>query len=123
MKLWHVSLFSACVNSNKWKDIRMKWHRSLGFPESKHRFHDHLKLAHYANAACDIEFEFPFGFKELEGIHSRTNFDLSSHEKFSGKKLQYFDPESNESYVPYVVETSIGLDRMFLAIQSKFQLR
>jgi len=103
---------------NKWKETRMKWHRSLGFPENKHRFHDHLKLAHYANAACDIEFEFPFGFKELEGIHSRTDFDLSSHEKFSGKKLQYFDPEDNESFVPYVVETSIGLDRMFLAILS-----
>ncbi len=104
---------------NKWKESRMKWHRSLGFPDGKHRFHDHLKLAHYANAACDIEFEFPFGFKELEGIHSRTDFDLSSHEKFSGKKLQYFDPEDNESFVPYVVETSIGLDRMFLAILSQ----
>jgi glycyl-tRNA synthetase len=101
-----------------WKDTRMKWHRSLGFPESKHRFHDHLKLAHYANAACDIEFEFPFGFKELEGIHSRTDFDLGNHEKFSGKKLQYFDPELDQSYVPYVLETSIGLDRMFLAILS-----
>ncbi len=101
-----------------WKETRMKWHRSLGFPESKHRFHDHLKLAHYANAACDIEFEFPFGFKELEGIHSRTDFDLGNHEKFSGKKLQYFDPELDQSYVPYVLETSIGLDRMFLAILS-----
>ncbi len=104
---------------NKWKEMRMKWHRSLGFPGNKHRFHDHLKLAHYANAACDIEFEFPFGFKELEGIHSRTDFDLKSHEKFSGKKLQYFDPEDNESFVPYVVETSIGLDRMFLAVLSQ----
>jgi len=104
---------------NHWKETRMKWHRSLGFPGSKYRFHDHLKLAHYANAACDIEFEFPFGFKELEGIHSRTDFDLKSHETFSGKKLQYFDPDLNESYVPYVVETSIGLDRMFLAILSQ----
>ncbi|MCX6291638.1 MAG: glycine--tRNA ligase [Bacteroidetes bacterium] len=104
---------------NRWKEVRMKWHRSLGFPENKHRFHDHLKLAHYANAACDIEFEFPFGFKELEGIHSRTDFDLDNHEKFSGKKLQYFDPEDNESFVPYVVETSIGLDRMFLAVLSQ----
>jgi glycyl-tRNA synthetase len=103
---------------NTWKEKRMAWHRSLGMPDTKYRFHDHLKLAHYANAACDIEFEFPFGFKELEGIHSRTDFDLTSHEKFSGKKLQYFDPEDNESYVPYVVETSIGLDRMFLAILS-----
>jgi glycyl-tRNA synthetase len=104
---------------NRWKETRMKWHRSLGFPEGKHRFHDHLKLAHYANAACDIEFEFPFGFKELEGIHSRTDFDLKNHEKYSGKKLQYFDPEDNESFVPYVVETSIGLDRMFLAVLSQ----
>ncbi len=101
-----------------WKEARLKWHRSLGFPDEKHRFHDHVKLAHYANAACDIEFEFPFGFKELEGIHSRTDFDLKAHETFSGKKLQYFDPELNESYVPYVVETSIGLDRMFLAVMS-----
>ncbi len=102
----------------RWKETRMKWHRAMGFPESKYRFHDHLKLAHYANAACDIEFEFPFGFKELEGIHSRTDFDLKSHETYSGKKLQYFDPEENKSYVPYVVETSIGLDRMFLAVLS-----
>ena len=102
-----------------WKSTRIKWHRSLGFPEGKYRFHDHVKLAHYANAACDIEFDFPFGFKELEGIHSRTDFDLKSHEAYSGKKLQYFDPELNESYVPYVVETSIGLDRMFLAIISE----
>ena len=104
---------------NHWKETRMKWHRALGFADGKHRFHDHLKLAHYANAACDIEFEFPFGFKELEGIHSRTDFDLGNHEKFSGKKLQYFDPELNQSYVPYVVETSIGLDRMFLAVLSQ----
>jgi glycyl-tRNA synthetase len=102
----------------QWKTKRMAWHRSLGFPESKYRFHDHLKLAHYANAACDIEFEFPFGFKELEGIHSRTDFDLKNHMEFSGKKLQYFDPEDNENYIPFVVETSIGLDRMFLAIMS-----
>lgn len=102
-----------------WKETRMNWHRSLGFPEGKHRFHDHLKLAHYANAACDIEFEFPFGFKELEGIHSRTDFDLGNHEKFSGKKLQYFDPDLNQGYIPYVVETSIGLDRMFLAVLSQ----
>jgi glycyl-tRNA synthetase len=101
-----------------WKEARMKWHRSIGFPESKYRFHDHIKLAHYANAACDIEFEFPFGYKELEGIHSRTDFDLKSHEQHSGKKLQYFDPEENKSYIPYVVETSIGLDRMFLALLS-----
>ncbi|MBL7915878.1 MAG: Glycine--tRNA ligase [Bacteroidetes bacterium ADurb.Bin397] len=102
-----------------WKEARLKWHRALGFPAGKYRFHDHIKLAHYANAAADIEFEFPFGFKELEGIHSRTDFDLKSHESFSGKKLQYFDPELNESYVPYVVETSVGLDRMFLAVMSQ----
>jgi glycyl-tRNA synthetase len=101
-----------------WKEQRMKWHTALGIPESKYRFHDHDKLAHYANAAADIEYEFPFGFKELEGIHSRTDFDLASHQKFSGKKLQFFDPVTNESYVPYVVETSIGLDRMFLTIIS-----
>ena len=86
--------------------------------EEKYRFHDHEKLAHYADAALDIEYRFPFGFKELEGIHSRTNFDLANHEQFSGKKLQYFDPEIKESYVPYVIETSIGLDRMFLAVLS-----
>jgi glycyl-tRNA synthetase len=101
-----------------WKERRLNWHKSLGFDVAKYRFHDHEKLAHYANAAADIEFEFPFGFKELEGIHSRTDFDLSQHEKFSGKKLQYFDPELGENYVPYVVETSIGLDRMFLAVLS-----
>ena len=103
----------------KWKNTRMQWHKTLGFPESKHRFHDHIKLAHYAKAACDIEFEFPFGFKELEGIHSRSDFDLKQHEQYSGKKLQYFDPELNQSYVPYVIETSIGLDRMFLATMSQ----
>ncbi|WP_298504155.1 glycine--tRNA ligase [uncultured Maribacter sp.] len=102
----------------KWKENRMKWHLSLGMGEDNYRFHDHEKLAHYADAAADIEFRFPFGFKELEGIHSRTDFDLGSHEKFSGKKLQYFDPELNKNYVPYVLETSIGLDRMFLAVFS-----
>ncbi len=98
-----------------WKASRMVWHRKLGVPEKKLRFHDHDNLAHYANAAVDIEFAFPFGFRELEGIHSRTDFDLSSHQQLSGKRLQYFDPEINENYVPYVVETSIGCDRMFLA--------
>jgi len=102
----------------KWKQNRMAWHMSLGLGEENYRFHDHIKLAHYADAASDIEFNFPFGFKELEGIHSRTDYDLSQHEKHSGKKLQYFDTELNESYVPYVVETSIGLDRMFLAVLS-----
>jgi glycyl-tRNA synthetase len=101
-----------------WKEKRMKWHLSMGFPQSSLRWHDHEKLAHYANAACDIEFAFPFGFKELEGIHSRTDFDLAAHEKYSGKKLRYFDPDMNESYIPYVVETSIGLDRTFLATMS-----
>ena len=104
---------------NHWKATRMKWHQSLGFGQENYRFHDHLKLAHYANAACDIEFNFPFGFKELEGIHSRTDFDLKAHEEHSGKKLQYFDPELNQNYVPYVVETSVGLDRLFLATMSK----
>ena len=101
-----------------WKDYRMKWHKALGLGEDNYRLHDHIKLAHYANAAADIEFNFPMGFKELEGIHSRTDFDLKQHEKHSGKKLRYFDPETNESYVPYVVETSVGLDRMFLSILS-----
>jgi len=101
-----------------WKETRLKWHLSLGMGEGNYRFHDHEKLAHYADAAADIEFKFPFGFKELEGIHSRTDFDLSKHEEFSGKKLQYFDPEINERYTPYVLETSIGLDRMFLAVLS-----
>ncbi len=103
---------------NYWKQARMEWHKSLGIPAEKYRFHDHEKLAHYANAATDIEFEFLFGFKELEGIHSRTDFDLSQHQQFSGKKLQYFDPDLNESYTPYVVETSIGLDRTCLAMLS-----
>ncbi len=101
-----------------WKEERLKWHKSLGFGDAYYRFHDHEKLAHYANAAADIEFKFPFGFKELEGIHSRTDFDLSQHEKYSGKKMQYFDPEINQRYTPYVIETSIGLDRMFLAVFS-----
>lgn len=99
-----------------WKETRMKWHLSLGMGEDNYRFHDHEKLAHYADAAADIEFRFPFGFKELEGIHSRTDFDLGSHEEYSGKKLQYFDNDTRESYVPYVIETSIGLDRMFLSV-------
>ncbi len=101
-----------------WKNERIRWHKALGMGEETYKFHDHVKLAHYADAACDIEFNFPMGFKELEGIHSRTDFDLMSHEKFSGKKLQYFDPEENQNYVPYVIETSIGLDRMFLATLS-----
>ena len=103
---------------NYWKEERMKWHLSLGIPESFYRFHEHNKLAHYANAAFDIEFDFPMGFKELEGIHSRTDFDLRAHQEMSGKKIQYFDNEENKSYVPYVIETSIGLDRTFLAIMS-----
>lgn len=103
-----------------WKEVRLKWHKALGTPADKYRYHDHVKLAHYANAATDIEFEFPFGFKEVEGIHSRTDFDLSQHQEYSGKKMQYFDAELDENgkpygnYVPYVIETSIGLDRMFL---------
>ncbi len=99
-----------------WKEKRLKWHLSFGIEPGKYRYHDHAKLAHYANAALDIEYEFPFGFKEVEGVHSRTDFDLKRHQEFSGKKLQYFDPELNESYTPYVVETSIGADRMFLLI-------
>jgi glycyl-tRNA synthetase len=103
---------------NYWKEKRLNWHKALGMGDQKYRFHDHDKLAHYANAAADIEFQYPMGFREVEGIHSRTDFDLGNHEKFSGKKLQYFDTEENKNYVPYVVETSIGLDRMFLSIVS-----
>jgi len=101
-----------------WKQKRMKWHQALGFGAGNYRFHDHTKLAHYANAATDIEFRFPFGFKEVEGIHSRTDYDLKQHQSFSGKKMQYFDPEKGESYIPYVIETSIGVDRMFLQVIS-----
>ena len=101
-----------------WKNERIKWHKALGIDDDFYQLHEHEQLAHYANAAYDIEFNFPFGFKELEGIHSRTDFDLSAHQEHSGKKLQYYDPEKEESYVPYVVETSIGLDRMFLAVLS-----
>jgi len=101
-----------------WKEQRLQWHLSLGLPAEHYRFHDHIKLAHYADAACDIEFNFPIGFKELEGIHSRTDFDLSRHQEFSKKKQQYFDTEINQNYIPYVIETSIGLDRMFLAVVS-----
>ena len=101
-----------------WKQFRLRWHKALGLGDEKYRFHDHEKLAHYANAATDIEFQMPFGFKEVEGIHSRTDFDLSSHEKYSGKNIKYFDPEINQSYTPYVIETSIGVDRMFLSIMS-----
>ena len=100
----------------KWKETRMKWHQALGFGSENYRFHDHEKLAHYANAATDIEFKMPFGFKEVEGIHSRTDFDLSQHEKFSGKSIKYFDPQENKSYTPYDIETSIGVDRMFLSV-------
>jgi glycyl-tRNA synthetase len=109
---------------NFWKDERKKWHESLGIPAAKLRYHDHVKLAHYADAALDIEFQFPFGWKELEGIHSRTNFDLSQHQQYSKKKMQYFDNDLDENgkpignYIPYVVETSVGLDRLFLTIIS-----
>ena len=110
----------------KWKETRLNWHKSLGIPAEKYRFHDHVKLAHYADAACDIEFEFPMGFKELEGIHSRTDFDLKQHQEFSKKKQQYFDNDIDPAtgkpygnYIPYVIETSIGLDRMFLAVISQ----
>jgi glycyl-tRNA synthetase len=105
-----------------WKEARLKWHQKLGLGNEKYRYHDHVKLAHYADAAVDIEFEYPFGFKELEGIHSRTDFDLRNHQELSGKKLQYFDAELDENgkpygnYIPYVIETSVGLDRLFLSV-------
>ncbi len=104
---------------NHWKEARMNWHLSLGIPQEKYRFHDHVKLAHYAIAACDIEYEFPIGFKEVEGIHSRGDFDLTNHQTYSRKKLQYFDNEINQNYVPYVIETSIGLDRTILMVLSQ----
>ncbi|MBA3828099.1 MAG: glycine--tRNA ligase [Taibaiella sp.] len=103
----------------KWKETRMQWHLSLGIPPERYRFHDHAKLAHYADAACDIEYDFPFGYKEVEGIHSRTDFDLKNHQQSSGKKLTYFDTEINQHYLPYVVETSIGLDRTVLMVLSE----
>ncbi|UYQ93115.1 glycine--tRNA ligase [Chitinophaga horti] len=102
-----------------WKEERMKWHLGLGIAADKYKFHDHIKLAHYADAACDIEYNFPIGFKEVEGVHSRTDFDLKRHQEFSGKKMQYFDPEINQNYVPYVIETSIGLDRTVLMVLSE----
>jgi glycyl-tRNA synthetase len=114
-------LYSLAVNLNGLKNgktTRMNWHQALGFGSENYRFHDHVKLAHYANAATDIEYKFPFGFKEVEGIHSRTDYDLKQHQEYSGKKMQYFDPEKGESYVPYVIETSIGVDRMFLQVIS-----
>src|SRR5690606_34252557 len=104
---------------------RMEWHRTLGIPDTKYRFHDHVKLAHYADAACDIQYDFPMGFKELEGIHSRTDFDLKSHQQYSKKKMQYFDTNLDENgkpygnYIPYVIETSIGLDRTVMMILSE----
>ncbi len=98
-----------------WKEARINFHKNLGLKPENLQFHVHEKLAHYADAAEDIQFRFPFGFKELEGIHSRTDFDLERHQEFSGKKITYFDPETQESYVPYVLETSVGLDRTFLA--------
>jgi len=105
----------------KWKNTRLRFHRALGLPAEKLKYHDHEKLAHYANAAVDIEYEFPFGFREIEGIHSRTDFDLRNHQELSKKKLQYFDPDLGEdgkaigNYIPFVVETSVGADRLFLA--------
>jgi glycyl-tRNA synthetase len=99
-----------------WAETRIKWHQALGIPASKIRRHNHEKLAHYANAALDIEYDFPFGFKEVEGIHSRTDFDLRQHQEYSKKKQQYFDPEINQNYIPYVIETSIGADRLFLMV-------
>jgi glycyl-tRNA synthetase len=108
-----------------WKAARMQWHKDLGIPENKYRFHDHVKLAHYADMACDIEYEFPMGFKEVEGVHSRTDYDLKQHQEYSKKKLVYFDNDLNEegkpygNYVPYVIETSIGLDRAVMMVLSE----
>jgi len=98
-----------------WKAARIEWFQSLGMTQSKLRYHDHIKLAHYAAAATDIEYEFPFGWGEIEGIHNRTNFDLSRHEEFSGKSLKYFDDESKEKFVQFIIETSAGASRSFMA--------
>ena len=106
-----------------WRDARMKFHQAVGLLAGKLKFHNHEKLAHYANAAVDIEYQFPFGFREMEGIHSRTDFDLKAHQELSRKKMQYFDNDIDEAtgkpygnYIPYVVETSVGADRLFLAV-------
>ncbi len=108
-----------------WRNERMKWHLSLGIPETKYKWHPHAKPAFYADNAGDIEYEFPIGFKEVEGIHSRTDYDLTQHQEFSKKKMQYFDNDIDPAtgkpfgnYIPYVIETSIGLDRMFLLVMS-----
>ncbi len=99
-----------------WSEKRLDWHLSNGIRSSKLRWHQHEKLAHYADAAQDIQFEFPFGWNEIEGIHSRTDFDLSAHQEYAGKKMEYFDPQTQERYIPYVVETSVGLDRTILMV-------
>lgn len=102
---------------DSWKAIRMEWYKSLGMTPSKLRYHDHPKekLAHYAKEATDIEYEFPFGWGEIEGIHNRTDFDVSRHEQYSGKSMKYFDEESKEKYFPYIIETSAGASRSFMA--------
>jgi glycyl-tRNA synthetase len=103
---------------DQWMDIRMAWHRDLGVREEKLRFHEHGpdELAHYAKKAFDIEYDFPFGWKEFEGIHNRTDFDLARHQEYSGKRLEYIDAPTNERYIPYVIETSMGVDRTLLVV-------
>ena len=102
----------------QWRELRMQWHRDVGLTPSKLRWHQHGpgELAHYAKAAYDIEYEFPFGWQEIEGVHNRTDFDLGRHQEYSGKKLEYFDQLNNERYLPYVVETSAGADRVTLTL-------
>lgn len=102
-----------------WKQRRMAWYQALGFSKDDITLTPHDQLAHYANAAIDIEYQYPFGLKEMEGIHSRTDFDLSRHQEYSGKKMQYYDPDRQAHYIPYVVETALGLDRLVLAMLAK----
>lgn len=100
---------------NQWKETRWNFYLKYGIKKENIKFKDHDKLAHYAKAAVDVEYKFPMGFSELEGIHNRSDFDLSQHSKFSGKNLEYFDEAAKEKYIPYVIETAVGCDRLFLA--------
>ena len=101
---------------NYFKEYGKKFYMDLGIPEDKLRYHDHEKLAHYAKAACDIEYLFPFGWGEINGTHNRTNFDLTRHQEYSGVKQEYIDPDTNEKFIPYIVESTYGLDRTVLAV-------
>jgi glycyl-tRNA synthetase len=101
---------------NYFKEYGKKFYMDLGLPEEKLRFHDHEKLAHYAKAACDIEYLFPFGWGEVNGTHNRTDYDLGRHQEYSGVNQQYLDPETNEKFTPYIIESTVGCDRTVLAV-------